>query len=102
MQNEIHVDATFNFVVTIQDSDGVLDVSDATSKYLLIKKSDDTVLTKNMSFLTDGTEGKLKYVIADGDLDIPGLYKYQVLIITPDYQFYSDIGQFRVYPNLGG
>ncbi len=100
MQNEIHISSIFNFVVAVQDANGALNLSTATTKSLLIKKSDGTILDKTMTFDTDGIDGKLKYVTHSSDFDIAGLYEYQIFILTPEFRFYSDLGQFRVYPNL--
>ena len=88
------------FKVTVQDGTTAVDVSTATTKQLLFKKPDGTVLTKTAGFFTDGTEGIITYSSISGDLNLIGLWTIQAFIIISAKEFHSDIARFRVHRNV--
>jgi hypothetical protein len=100
---EIHVnDVGTNFVVTIKNEDNeAVDVSTASIKNLIFRKPDGTLLTKASSFVTDGTDGQIKYSFISGDLDQHGKWSVQAFIDFGSTEWYSDIDKFTVYNNLG-
>ena len=99
--NEIHInDVGTQFLVTVTDGTSAVDISSATTKQLIFKKPSGTKLTKTASFITDGTDGKIKYNVAADDLDEAGSYKLQGKVIISDGTFYTDIHTFKVYRNL--
>ena len=61
--NEIHVgDIGTVFTLTIKDGSSVIDLSGATTKQIILRKPDRvTSSTKTASFVTDGSDGKIKY-----------------------------------------
>jgi hypothetical protein len=99
---EIHVgDIGTAFIVTVKDEDeAIVDVSTATTKQIIFKKSDGSVVTKTASFVTDGTDGQIKYVSVADDLDVAGLWYLQAFIDFGSTEWKSDIRKFKVYPNL--
>jgi len=101
MSAEIHKgDVGTVFQVTLLDGTTVVDISGATTKQILFQKPNGTTMTKNATFVTDGTDGKLKYTTVANDLDTIGLWKIQARVVLPTGSWHSDTGTFRVYKNL--
>ena len=99
--NEIHVnDIGTIFTITVKDGSSAVNISSASAKQVVIKKPSGTKLTKDTAFVTDGTDGQMKYTIVSGDLDEAGTYKLQVYLTISDGTFYTDITSFKVYRNL--
>lgn len=69
---------------TVLDSSGQpLNISAASSKKLIFRKPDRVILEKNADFVTDGSDGKLKYTTVEGDLVPHGNWRAQADIIVP-------------------
>lgn len=91
--------------ITVVDDDGVaVDISGATSKQIVFLKPDETVVTKTAVFVSDGSDGKIKYTTIAGDLDIVGLWHIQPLIdiSAGDVIFHADYDHFEVLEPLSG
>ena len=84
------------FRVTLNDANGVLDISGATVKELKFKRPDNSTLVKTASFTTDGTDGKLQYASIAGDLSIAGDWKMEAFVTLPSGSWTSDCIQFIV------
>ena len=98
--NEIHVgDVGTIFEVTVMDGTAVVDISTATTKQLIFKKPDGTLLTKDASFKTTGVDGILRYTTIAADLDQAGGWKLQAYIEMPTGKWHSDITEIIVYGN---
>jgi hypothetical protein len=102
MTAEIHLnDIGTQIRVLVADSDDVtLDISNATDLKVIFKKPSGSVIERTASFYTDGTDGILKYVTVDGDLDEIGSWKIQVEITAPNGTWKTNFKGFRVYRNL--
>ena len=99
--NEIHVnDIGTQFVITVQDGDDIIDVSEASTKQLIFYKPDKSVLTKNASFYNDGEDGIISYITVDGDLDQDGIWQLQGYLVIGSASWYTDISKFTVRRNL--
>jgi len=99
--NEIHVgDITTKFLVTVTDDSVAEDISSATTKDIIFRKPDGTLLTKAGVFETDGTDGKLFYLTIADDLDTEGVWSLQVSLILSSGTWKSDVSEFTVYANL--
>lgn len=82
---------------TIYDEDGnAQDISTATTKQLIFKKPDGTLLPKTATFFTDGTDGKLQYEVQVNDIDQIGRWQIEPYVITPNGEWHGSIGQFLV------
>lgn len=88
------------FRATFYEGSTVVDISAATTKQLIFKKPDGTLLTKAGSFYTDGTDGILQYTSIADDLTPTGIWKLQGYVVIGTNQHKSDIYKFRVYNNL--
>ena len=84
--------------VIIKDEDNVaIDVSAATVKTIRLRNPAGTVMEKTAVFVTDGTDGKIKYTTVDGDLDATGDWRTQAYIeIGSTVKFYTDDTLFHV------
>jgi len=90
------------FLVTFEKNNSAVDISGATStKQLIFEKPDGTFLTKDGTFETDGTDGKLYYKSISGDLDTAGSWKIQGKVVIGGETKWSSTGAFEVYPTLG-
>lgn len=70
--------------ITIVDQDGnVVDISTASSKIFKLRRIGESSSPKDATFTTDGTDGKLRYVLADGDIDDVGQWDVQAHISFP-------------------
>jgi len=99
---EIHVgDIGSQFLITIKNQDDVVEnISLATTKEIIFLSASNVEKTRTASFYTNGTDGKIVYTLADGDIDVAGIWKYQAKIITPSGTWFTNIEEFRVYPNI--
>lgn len=104
MAAKIHVgDVGTVFEATVKDQDGeVVDISLAGSKIMIFKKPSGTVVLKGAAFVTDGTDGKMKYVTSTtADLDEAGGYELQGHVAIGAGDWHTDTVNFVVYSNLG-
>lgn len=102
MIGEIHVgDVGTVFSVTIKDEDdAVVNISSATVTFIF-NKPDGTEIQRATVFVTDGTDGQVKYTTVSGDLDLYGPWRLQAFVDFGSTEWYSDIYKFKVYNNLG-
>lgn len=100
--SEIHIgDYNTLFKATIKDQDdNVVDISSATSKYLIFEDPQCNIYTKVASLYTDGTDGIIKYNSESGLFNIGGIWQIQGQVSYSDGSWYSDISEFRVRDNL--
>ena len=104
MSEDLHVgNIGVQIKLTILDddnTDSVVNLSSATSLDISIRKPDGTLLSVTGSLYTDGTDGVIYYIIADGDLDQSGVYKIQANISIGANFYNSNILTFKVLCNL--
>ena len=100
-------EAQFNDIGTllkvqiVDENDESIDISSATSKWILLLKPDKvTSLLKPASFSTDGTDGYIEYATVDGDLDQLKSWKIQGRVTTPLGTWTSKKGKFTVLSNI--
>jgi hypothetical protein len=100
-QTNIQVGATnLRIELEIREGYAPLSISTATVKNIIIKKPDDTLMTKSGTFLTDGTDGRIYYMTSGSDLNMAGTYGVQAYISMPDFTGYSTPTEFSVDANL--
>jgi hypothetical protein len=98
---EVHKDDQgVQFILTLKDGNDVVDLSSASPKQIKFHKPDGTLLTKTANFYTDGTDGKIYYTSASGDLNLTGNWRLQAYVGIGSNKWHSDTGRFVVYPNL--
>lgn len=86
--------------LTIIDNGIIYDVSLATTKQIILKKPSGAVLTKTALFSSDGSDGKIYYIIVSGDLDEAGTYDVQAKLILPTGTWSSQMTQLVVKDTL--
>jgi hypothetical protein len=101
MASQIHVgDIGTTLIGTVLDDGSVVNISSASSIQMIIKKPDQTTMTKTASFNSDGTDGKMKYVTVADDIDQIGNYKIQGKVVIGSATYYSSVSTFKVYCNI--
>ena len=104
---QAHVsDVGTTFRVTVYDTtstggSSVADISSATIKRFTFKRPDGTTFNKTAVFTDTGSDGQIEYVTEDINvLDVAGTWSLQAYVDTPDGQWNTTVGNFRVYENL--
>lgn len=97
--NEIHTfDSQTVFEIYINtENDTLYSLTDVTLVEFRFQKPDGLLIVKDGSVTINGS---VKCITTDEDLDQYGLWRYQVYIEKGPIKRYSNIGEFRVYPNL--
>lgn len=88
-----------NFDINLRASDLSVNLSDVTDISLTFNKPNKDSLTVTPNILVPAS-GMLRYVFASGDLDVAGLWRYQVDYETIISHRSSNISMFKVYENL--
>lgn len=95
-----------DIVLTIKEKDSsgalaVVDCSGVTTKQIIFKKPDNTLITKTAAFVTNGTDGKIKYRTIAGDIDQVGTWSCQGYVVFPvGFDGRSSVVSFYVADNL--
>lgn len=102
MACEVHINdiGTALRLNVLDCNDAALDISDATSIDIVLKKPSGTSVTKTGSFVTDGSDGVIQYVVESGVIDENGSWKIQGVVTVNDYQWHSSIKTFKVSRNI--
>ena len=100
--SEVHKNdiGTIFRVTIIDENDTIVDVSSASTKRILFKKPNGTLLEKTATFYTNGTDGIIQYITITGDLDTVGVWQLQAYVVLSGNQYRSNITTFKVYRNL--
>ena len=83
----------------VQDGTAV-DISAYTTRQFIFKSPIGAVTTKTATFDDDGTDGILKYTVADGDIDRAGSWRVQARIAKTGVELTSDPLHFQVEDRL--
>ena len=99
----IHVnDVGTLFKVTVWDGTASpLNISTATVKQLRFLMPTGASFMRSASFITDGSDGGLKYISVTGDLPTPGDWIVQPYIEIPSACWHGSQTSFEVYSNIG-
>jgi len=89
------------FEIVVLDEDGkVVNLQFSNTKEFLFGKPSGS-FTRSAQFVTDGTDGRIKYVTVDGDLDEPGEWSLQGRVEVPGVGvFTTETCVFFVEPNI--
>ena len=101
-QNEIHegdVGTSLEATIYVAPKQ-ILDLSTASVKNILFRKPDGTVHIKTADFVTDGTDGKLRYVTIASDFDQTGDWSWQARLEFTTGTWSSNVKRFFVYENV--
>lgn len=88
--------------VIVLDKDGVVDLSFSPTKEFYFGRPGSGFFVRPAQFVTDGTDGRLVYALAAGDLDEVGVWRLQARVVLPTFpgDFRTEIGEFCVEPNI--
>ena len=99
-KEELHVgDIGTSFELTIRKAhdNKPLDISGATVKRILFQQPDGTIETKTASFVTNGRDGKIKYVTESGDIDQVGQLQYRAEVTLSSAHYESSTKTVTVH-----
>jgi hypothetical protein len=94
-----HGDVGTTLQVTIKDGDTYVDISNFTTKEILLRNPAGTVLTKTATVVT-AVSGIIKYIVESGVFDTVGLWQIQGRVAAANSNFYSNIVEFPVERNV--
>ena len=100
---EVQVD-TFGWDLDLRmvdDQGSSIDISAATTREFMAKRpSVDIPFTMAASFITDGTDGKLRHVVVVNEINVIGTWQIQSHVIMPGVELFSEILFFEVKANV--
>lgn len=82
--------------LTVTSNGSSRDVSTATTRQIILKKPDGTIVTKTASLTTNGSDGRMQYVVESGVIDQAGAWKVQGRLVIAGTEFRTAIGGFQV------
>ena len=88
------------FRIRVMDDGVLVDISSCTTKHIIFKKPDGTVVIEDADFYTDGTDGYMQYVAVTGDLDQAGKWKIQGYVEFNTVGWHTVKDSFLVSDNL--
>lgn len=90
------------FKLTVKDENGdIVDLSAASSLQIKFKKPyANSAIVKTGVLDTDGTDGVMKYVAVNGDLDVAGTWNIQGHVIIGTLSLSTNISTFEVLATL--
>jgi len=88
------------FDLTFLEAGTAVDISSASTKSIILTAPDATKTTYAGTFITDGTNGQLRYTTVTGDIDQAGHWHLQGKVIITAGTFSSSVEDFYVKPNL--
>jgi len=87
-------------VAFVDCSSNIVDISNASTKRITLKKPNGITTDYSGVFETDGTDGLLNYFLVAGDFDIAGDWDIQGFAILPAGEWSTSTGDFVVKDNL--
>ena len=104
-EEELHYNDIGTVILTtitdcVSGTSSPLNISSATSIFLVLKSPSGTSYNKVAVFKTDGTDGKVQYTTLDGDLIEVGTWRIQAIVNFATSSFRSNVKTFKVYENL--
>jgi hypothetical protein len=93
------VGTVFRLAVKDPDTELPIPIDAATTKEFIFRPPYGQEFTRQAAFNTDGSDGVLKYVGQAGDFTVPGKWRYQAHVVTPDGDWRSDVVYLDVKDN---
>lgn len=101
MASQMHQDDFgAKILMTITDNGSVVDISSAINQEIRMVKPNDDTIDRPAVFETDGTDGKMYYIIQAGDFNQAGYYRVQGKVTLPTGSYKTDIHKFKVHCNI--
>jgi len=87
--------------VVVLDNNGPVNLAFSSVKKIILGRPGSLVKIRDAVFVTDGSDGKIKYVTVDGDLDAVGEWRLQAQVEVPAVgTFRTEVGTFFVEPAI--
>jgi hypothetical protein len=82
-----------NIVITIVDTNNTpVDISSYTTRQVIVRSQDDIkTVTKTATFVLSGSDGRLQFSFATGEIDRPGEWNAQVVLSKTGATFKSQV-----------
>ena len=101
VESEVHLnDVGTIFEITLKDGSTPTNISSPVTLQIIFRKPNKALLTKTAALVTDGIDGKLRYIAIAGDLDLIGKWSIQASIALASGSWKSEISTFQVFRNL--
>lgn len=102
MAANVHIgDVGTLFKPRFVDGNGVVvDISSASVLTIIFNRPNGTGFSRTMTFLTNGVDGRGKYLSVEGDIDVEGQWSMEGYVELPSGHWHSDVQQFPVKSNL--
>jgi len=90
------------FRATIKDQDNeIVDVTLSTTKEIIFRKPDGSLISRAATFTNSGSDGKIEYKTQSADIDQVGTWEWQPhVILGAGNEWYSDPIEFVVKEKL--
>lgn len=80
---------------TVYDEDNtVVDISTATVKTFTFRRPDKTTFDRTATFSAGGTDGRVQYTLAAGDISQAGRWEIELYVEMPTGKWYSQVNEF--------
>lgn len=86
--------------LTVKENGVVKNISTYTTRTLRYRKPDGSTIEVSMSFVTDGSDGKVTYTFPSGALDDGGSYSGQLFLSKTNVRLPTSKFSFTVNPSL--
>ena len=98
---ELHIDDKETVLrFTVKEGGVALDLSTSTLRQLILQKRNKEIIIADMSFFTDGVDGKLEYITSGSDIDNKGTWKGQVYLEFGTGHWHTSTADIEVGANL--
>lgn len=101
-ESKIFEGQNVQFIFTVKDQDGaVVDVSLATEMTLYLDNNTTAPVSKTMTHLTDGLDGKVTYTTTTSDLNVGDTtWKAQGKVVIAGNEYPTTIVEFKVHKKI--
>jgi hypothetical protein len=88
--------------VVVYRADGTLEsqLGSATTIQIILEKPSEASVTKTATLVTDGSDGQMHYITAEGDLDEVGTWNYHGYVVIGAGKWKTTVKTFEVLENL--
>lgn len=85
---------------TVYDGGNIVNLSSCSVLQFAFQKPDGTYYSASGVLYTDGSDGRLMYIFASGELNLGGTWSFQNYIVNPSGAWSTDQHSFKVSKNL--
>ena len=95
-----HIGLAIDVQVVDDDTGEAIDLSNAGTKQIKLKGPNQATSAKTASFINTGTDGWVRYVTLNGDLDVIGVWQIQGYFVDSGETFHTSVDTFTVVDTL--